>query len=331
MALLRSICVFALVASSVACKRSDAVTKDPPVAPVASASAPATAPIPSGAPLSRIVPPARPGPRKPCPLTIEPGVALGPVLLGETIADVEAAGFTVTKKSTTHAEVALAGGSTLNVTLCEGKIIDIWIDDLRKAPACVEFNGATIASTIPREDLEKTLGGCTATEPRIGGAFERCQDGGVYVGHGMGTFIQLRVRPKSLPFDNACEIATDDGSPIALSAAEKVSMLKKALNLPELGRYWHVDKPGRDPLRIVKTPLVPQQSFMMFGSPVVWIDEADAKKGTAFMRITGLTATKTKATLTFEYPIEGVVATASFAHVTGLNDWRLERGEVRER
>ena len=101
------------------------------------------------------------------------------------------------------------------------------------------------------------------------------------------------------------------------------------LNLPELGKYWHVDRPGRDPLRIVKTPLVPEQSFMMFGSPVVWINEADAKSGTAFMRITGLTATKTRATLTFEYPIEGVTGTATYAHSFGT-EWRVEHGDVRE-
>ncbi len=325
----RTACVFALLVTSfVGCRRPDVVTNDkapPTPAPVASSTSSA------GSPLSRIVPPSRPGPRASCPLTIEPGVAFGPVLLGETIADLEAAGLAVTKKSDTHAEIALSGGGKLNITLCDRKIIDIWIDDLRIAQSCVTYAGATISSTIAREDLEKTLGGCTATAPRIGGAFERCQDGGVYVGHGMGTFIQIRVRPKSLPFDNACEIATDDGSPITLTAAEKDAMLRQTLNIPELGKYWHVDKPGRDPLRIVKTPLVPEQSLMMFGSQVVWIDEADAKTGTAFLRITGLSATKTKATLTFEYPIEGVTGTATFAHVPNTRDWRLERGEVREK
>ena len=40
---------------------------------------------------------------------------------------------------------------------------------------------------------------------------------------------------------------------------------------------------------------------------------------------------KTKATLTFDYPVEGVIGTATFAHVPVLNNWKLERGEVRER
>jgi len=313
-----------LVSSAAACNHSSAVAKDAP-APAASA------PVPSGSPLSRLIPPSRPGPRNACPLTIEPGVAFGPVLLGETIADLERAGLTVKNVTDTHAEVSLGGADpTLKVTLCNGKIIDIWIDDLRTAPACVEYAGTKLAPSIAREDLEKALGGCTETAPRIGGAFERCLDGGVYVGHGMGTFLQIRVRPKTFPFDNACAIASDDGSPITLSAPERDKMLKQTLNLRELSPYWHVNVPGRDPLRIVKTSLVSEQPLTMFGSPVVWIDEADAKKGTAFLRITALSATKTKATLSFEYPIEGVVGTATFAHVEGLHDWRLERGEVRE-
>lgn len=318
----RYVVLGAAVASSlVACKDSHVAAPDGPANDVA--------PVPSGSPLSRLVPPARPGPRAACPLTIEPGVAFGPVLLGETLADLERAGLVVKNATDTFAEVAL-GTTTLKVTLCQGKIIDIWIDDLRTAPACVAFGGTTFTPTIPREDLEKALGGCTDTPPRIGGAFERCQDGGVYVGHGLGTFLQIRVRPKSFPFDNACAIASDDGSPIALSPSERDSMLAATLNLRELSPYWHVTTPGRDPLRIVKTSLVPEQPLTMFGSPVVWIDESEAKKGTAFLRITSLTATKTKAKLAFEYPIEGIAGSATFAHVSGTN-WRLESGEAHER
>lgn len=319
----RFVALGAIVASSlVGCRESHVSTApDGPASNVA--------PAPSGSPLSRLVPPVRPGPRVACPLTIEPGVAFGPVLLGETVADLERAGLVVTNVTDTFAEVTLPGDTTLKVTLCQGKIIDIWIDDLRKAPACVAFGGTTFAPTIPRDDLEKALGGCGDTPPRIGGTFERCQDGGVYVGHGLGTFLQIRVRPKSFPFDNACAIASDDGSPIALSPSEQNAMLAATLNLRELSPYWHVTTPGRDPLRIVRTSLVPEQAMTMFGSPVVWIDESEAKKGTAFLRITSLTATKTKAKLAFEYPIEGVAGAATFAHVSGTN-WRLESGEAHE-
>lgn len=324
--------LLAVVALVSAChKPADPVADKP--APAASSSASAATsiatPAPSGSPLSKLVPPSRPGARTPCPLTIEPGVAFGPVLLGETLADLAAAGLSVKKISDTHAEVALPGGTTLKVSLCEGKIIEVWIDDLRKAPACVEYAGAKVSPTVDREDLEKTLGGCTGTPPRTGGAFERCQDGGVYLGHGLGTFLQIRVHPKSLPFDDACEIAKDDGSPVALTQAQKQKMLETTLLLKELSDHYHVKLPGRDPLRIVKTPLVADHAIMMFGSDVVWIEESAAKTGTAFFRITGLTATKTKAKLSFEYPIEGVRGTVTFAQRFG--EWRYESSDVHEK
>lgn len=303
-----------------ACKGSVPATSDP--APVTSVTTPA-----SGSPLSRLIPPVRPGPRATWPLSIESGVGFGPVLLGETLADLEHAGLSVTKVSDTHAEVSVVAGATLKVSLCEGKIIEIWIDDLRRTPGSVLYNGTPVSASIPREDLERRLGGCTATPPRIGGAFERCHDGGVYLGHGLGAFLQIRVHPKTFPFDNACALATDDGTPIALPHADRSKMLRDVLNLRELSPYWHVAEPGRDPLRIVRTALIPEQPLTMFGSPVLWIDESDAKKGTAFLRIIALVATKTRAVVTFEYPIEGVVGTATFAHQF---DWRLERGEVRE-
>lgn len=311
----------------------------PSVAPVA-ASSPAPAPLhaavpPSGAPLSRLVPASRPGPRAFCPLTIEPGVSFGPIGLGETLDDLRKAGLAPENVTESHADIEIPAGQgstgTLRVSLCAGKIIDIWIDDLRLAPACVSYQGKTIARDLGREALEKTFGGCDPTEPRIGGAFERCHDGGLYVGHGMGNFLQLRVRPKAFPFDEACGFATDDGSLVELSPAERSTLLKKTLNLSELSKFWHVDKPGRDPLRIVRTPVVAEQSLTMFGSPVVWIDEKDAKKGSAYFTLTKLEATKTKATVGFTYPVEGVAGTATFKRSSGTTEWRLEKAEVFER
>jgi hypothetical protein len=166
---------------------------------------------------------------------------------------------------------------------------------------------------------------------RIGGTFEKCHDGGLYVGHGMGEFLQIRVRPKAFPFDDACAIATDDGSAVELSPRERSSIFKKTLNLSELSGYWHVDKPGRDPLRIVKTPLVVEESLTMFGSPVKWIAEGEATKGSAFFVVTKLAATKTKATVAFAYPVEGLVGTAVFGRSSAVDEWRLESANVSER
>jgi hypothetical protein len=268
-------------------------------------------------------------------MNIVPGVSFGPIALGETLADLTSAGLTVTNVTDTHADVSAPGksdpGAVLRVTLCAGKIIDIWLDDLRAATSCVTYEGKPIAPTMPREELEKLVGDCADTAARIGGAFERCRGGGLYVGHGMGNFLQLRVKPKAFPFDDACGFATDDGSLVELSPKERSSLLKQTLNLSELSKYWHPDKPGRDPLRIVRTPLVVEERLTMFGSPVVWIDEAEAKKGTAFFTITKLEATKTKATVSFAYPVEGVAGTATFKHALGTEPWRLENASVAER
>jgi hypothetical protein len=295
-------------------------------------SAAAAAAAPTGSPISRLVPRARPaGPRASCPLSIEPGVAFGPVSLGETVGDLEKAGLKVKSQSDSHAEITLPAGAkgpggVLKVSLCQGKIIDIWIDDLRLAPDCVAFAGKPIARATPRADVETLLGGCPTVLPGIGGTMEACAGGGVVLGHGMGDFLQIRVRPRGYDLRDACAIASDDGSPIELSPGDRIEFVEKALNLRELGPYWHVDQPGRDPLRIVNSRLVPQVKLMMFGSPVDWIAPVAAREGTAYFEVTGLRATKTMATLEFAYPIEGVVGTVTFRHQGA--SWSIERSQV---
>jgi hypothetical protein len=302
-------------------------------APSDSASPPlptASVKVPAGSPLSRLVPKPQTGPRAGLPMSIVPGVSFGPIALGETLEDLKRGGLAVSGISETQADVTV-GALILRVSLCAGKIIDIWMDDLRKAPASLTYDGKAIAPAVPRDELERTFGGCKEMPARIGGAFESCHDGGLYVGHGMGTFLQIRVRPKAFPFDDACAIATDDGSAVELSPKDRSSIFRKTLNLTELSKYWHVDKPGRDPLRIVKTRLIAQESLTMFGSPVKWIDEGEATKGSAYFTLTKLEATKTKATVAFTYPIEGLVGTAVFGRSSLSDEWRLETANVSEK
>jgi len=269
-----------------------------------------------------------------CPLSIVPGVSLGPIALGETLDDLKRGGMIVSNVSDSHADVAVPGradpGTALKVSLCQGKIIEIWMDDLRLGSSCVTYDGKPIANAMPREALETLVGPCTALPARIGGAFERCADGGLHVGHGMGTFLQLRVAPKDFPFDDACAIASDDGARVVLSPKERSSLLRQTLNLGELSKYWHVDRPGRDPLRLVNNPFFAAEPLTMFGSKVVWISEAEAKKGTAFLAISSVVATRTKATVSFSYPIEGVAGTAMFAR-SGPDEWRLEKATASQR
>jgi hypothetical protein len=255
------------------------------------------------------------------------------VALGETLETLRKAGLVLREVSDSQAELTLPGGTgegtRLGIALCDGKIIEIWLDDLRTAPACVSYQGKLLAPQTPREEVEKLFGGCSATPPRIGGVIENCAGGGVYLGHGMGNFLQIRVRPRSFELDDSCERARDDGSPIELPAEVRTDMLKKTLNLPALGSHWHVDQPGRDPLRLVRTPIVPEQPLTMFGSPVVWITSSEATRSTAFLALTDLKATRTRATLAFTYPIEGVTGTVTFLHHG--KSWEIEKSEVKER
>ena len=69
----------------------------------------------------------------------------------------------------------------------------------------------------------------------------------------------------------------------------------------------------------------------MFGSPVKWIEEGEATKGSAFFVLKKLDATKTKATVVFAYPIEGLVGTAVFGRSSPDDEWRLETANVSER
>lgn len=304
--------------------------RPPATSPATTPALPASAP---GSPLSRLVPAPRSGPRGLCPLAIEPGVSFGPVALGETLETLTKAGLAVKKTSEGFAELVLpasaGGGGTLKMALCEGKIIDLWIDDLRIGPDCVTYQGKPVARATPREQLAGLLGGCTATPPREGGAFESCAGGGAFLGHGMGNFLQIRVRPAGFAFDQTCEIATDDGSLVTLPPAARRRFLEQTLNLPALGAHWHVGTPGRDPLRIVKTPLLDPEKLTMFGSPVVWIEPAEARPGTAYFTITQLQATRTRGTLAFTYPIEGITGSVGF--LKHGDSWEVEKSEIKER
>ena len=232
-------------------------------------------------------------PRASCPLTIEPGVGFGPVDLGETREDLLKLGAKPKgEPSNRDTEVFEIAG--LSVSLCGGKVVDIWLDDLRKAPDCVTYMAKPVARDIAREVFEKALGGCVGTAPRIGGTFEKCADGGVYVGHGMGDFMQVRVLPRGEAFelDGSCARALDDGSPIALDAKTRAKLLEQIVILDVLSPYWHVNTPGRKPLRIVKNAaFVENPTFMMFGEDVVWIDRTQTKPGMAYFDITSFVAT----------------------------------------
>jgi hypothetical protein len=258
-------------------------------------------------------------------------VGFGPVDVGETREELLKLGAKPKGGASTDDEgyFEVAG---LNVSLCGGKVIDVWLDDLRKAPDCVTFAGKPIARTVAREALEKQFGSCVATAARTGGEFEKCADGGVYVGHGMGDFMQIRVRPRGAAFDldGSCERAKDDGAPIPLDAKTRAKILEKIVILDVLGPYWHPSTPGRKPLRIVKSDAFAEKPvFMMFGEDVTWIDRAEAKPGTAYLEITSFAAQKTRVHVEFAYPIEGVRGSADLVP-DGMGGYRVEKRDAHE-
>jgi hypothetical protein len=110
------------------------------------------------------------GPRALCPLTIEPGVGLGPVRLGESLNALEDAGLVVTKLSGNQAELIVPGPQgpsvSLNVWTCAGKVTQAWIDDLAKAPDCVVRVGRAPPTGAREACVEIPAGECPQPDGR---------------------------------------------------------------------------------------------------------------------------------------------------------------------
>ncbi len=109
-------------------------------------------------------------------------------------------------------------------------------------------------------------------------------------------------------------------------AAAASSPVQQLVTSPELAPYWHADQPGRVPVRLVVNPASSDRPvFAMFGQPVVWIERAAATAGTAFVEVQ-FVLVDGLLELSLHYPIEGVVARATFVPVG--DGWRRE-GAIR--
>ncbi|QNH63506.1 hypothetical protein [Hymenobacter sediminicola] len=94
-------------------------------------------------------------------------------------------------------------------------------------------------------------------------------------------------------------------------------ILQQLLDLPELQQYFHVELPGRLPIKLLQTPGMPQGlQLEKFGRPVLSLTPAQAKQqaATDYISIRKLPARTTADTLmyTLAYPIEGVLCRARF-------------------
>lgn len=97
---------------------------------------------------------------------------------------------------------AVVSGSTgildaIHFEIDDGRIRDVWIEDLRTFPLPVLLDGRVIYSDISLADLKALLGPCENV-PVKGGVFFNCARG-VTIGSdpgGQGQFIQLRLQPR---------------------------------------------------------------------------------------------------------------------------------------
>lgn len=256
-----------------------------------------------------------------CPLDIVPGRALGPVALGDPVGPTGRA----------PAETDFVEVGPVHARTCGGQAVDVWLDDLRVAPACVTLSGRPLDRTVTLDALRKRFGDCRDLPPRIGGAFIECAGGGVRFGYGLGTFLQVRVARPGGELDDECADLADDGSPVPLPVAERDALLQQVLDHAALAPFWHPDHPGRRPLRLETSgALAPGDApaFMLMGAPVALVDAAASGAGPVF-RFTALKSSAQRVTIAFAYPVEGVVGTAQFRRRLGT--WRLEGVEVGER
>lgn len=265
-----------------------------------------------------------------CPIAIEPGLALGAIRIGESRAELEQHGLVI-KSTSKHASTEFLEVGPFHVELCGGKVVDVWLDDLRKAPDCVSFGGKKLDRAMARDAFIGLFTDCKDAPPRTGGSFKECEQSGVRVGFGLGDFIQVRVAKKGTRLDDTCEMLLDDGKPVALDAAAKAKMFQKVLDLDLLAPFWHREQPGRDPLKLIANDVLGDKpELSIFGSKVVYVGKAEAeKKKLPYFEISRLVSSATKTRIEFGFPVEGVVGHVEFEK--RFDDWHLSAKEVAER
>ncbi len=147
----------------------------------------------------------------------------------------------------------------------------------------------------------------------------------------MGEFLQIRIAPPGSGLDDTCAMILDDGRPVTLAPESRHELVGQVLNLDLLAKYWHPEKPGRDPLRVVENEVVSDApSFKMFGSPVLYASKAELQSAKhAYFELTKLEATATRVRIDFEYEVEGVRGYVEWRKPT--DDWRITDNSVVQR
>lgn len=265
-----------------------------------------------------------------CPLAIEPGVALGPIRVGQTREELERSGWSLEGATVTGNSTFVDLGP-LKVRLCADAVYEVWLEDLRETKPCVTVGQRKIPPTMARDELTRLFEGCEDAPPRTGGAFIECANGGVRFGHGMGDFLQIRVAKAGYSIDDDCSHVLDSGAPVALPASELAPLVEQVLDLRALSPFWHPDQPGRKPVRIApRSAFEGVQPWHKLGVPVQFVEASRARAdGQPFFEVTKIDATATRLELRFEYAVEGIVGGATFKKRGDA--WYMVHHEVAER
>ena len=126
------------------------------------------------------------------------------------------------------------------------------------------------------------------------------------------------------------DTGAESGEPGAttLSDDELQIVMQQVLNDPDLDRYFHLDKPGRTPLKIHGAELPPKLKLTKGGQAVKIVDEPGSKKS-AVLVFTRIARDGDSVRLRYEYDVEGIRGSA-VVYLKG-GKWRLGANRVIEK
>ena len=98
------------------------------------------------------------------------------------------------------------------ILLVDGKVDDVWIDDLKALPDGAVVDGTSLPPNASLDEIKRILGPCEPIEGVKGGVYFRCAKG-LVLGtdwEGKGQFIQIRLRDRfgaSVPYLKSDELS----------------------------------------------------------------------------------------------------------------------------
>lgn len=121
-------------------------------------------------------------------IEIIPGKSIGAVALGAPV-----------KSLPKGATVAELDGKYMGINFAhkDGKIDDVWIDDLRKMRHPIHWASHEVPHHAKLDELKKLFGPCQTVPGLKGGMSFKC-DSGITLGcdfNGTGSFVQIRILP----------------------------------------------------------------------------------------------------------------------------------------